>query len=387
MPNRKHFAQVKIRVTVRSPFHRDCSRAPAPANNMSTCEAVQHTLDHFNCKACEAIREGMSQGALISACHTFREAAQIWLESHELAGNFNRARFLSPRTLRDYQQYIQAPSKFFGGMRLDQIDKVLLRGYQIQRNAQAGANKINQELGVVRRILRDAGLWTPELAQHYKPLQVEPSDVQRAMSPEEQSRFLQVASSRKKWEVVYWYAVAALQTTCSNCEMRGLHLSDVNVYQEVLEVREAHAKNVYRIRTIELSRDALWALDRLCQRARSLGATSPEHYLFPRRISRKEWDARRSMSESGIKRGFDEVRNAAGVPWLRHHDLRHCAITRLAEAGVPIEVIMAMAGHIGPRMTRHYTHVSQAAKRKAVVMAFDSGPATLWPRAVPTRAR
>ena len=77
------------------------------------------------------------------------------------------------------------------------------------------------------------------------------------------------------------------------------------------------------------------------------------------------------MSNSGMKRLWNEVRKAADVPWLRIHDLRHTAITRMAEAGVPIPVILSMAGHISVRMQQHYTSVSEYAKRCAVEAAFD----------------
>jgi hypothetical protein len=43
----------------------------------------------------------------------------------------------------------------------------------------------------------------------------------------------------------------------------------------------------------------------------------------------------------------------------------------MAEAGVPIPVILSMAGHISVRMQQHYTSVSEYAKRCAVEAAFD----------------
>lgn len=342
--------------------------------------AAQHTFDHVDCPACEVKRDKLLSGGDISKDQTFTEAAAMWTESRSLAPNLDRTHYVSPRTLRDDQQYIRALGPIFGPIPLGKIHVGHLRHYQDERSTKAGPNKVNQELSLLGRVLRRAGLWDKTFERGYQPLKVLTADVPRAMSPEEQDWFLHVAASKKKWEVVYWYSLAALQTTCSNCEMRGLHMGDANVFQEVLQVRTAHAKNSYRVRTIELSRDALWALDRLYQRARALGSVHPEDYLFPFRVNRKTYDPRQPMSESGIKRSFNEVRTAAGVPWLRHHDLRHCAITRLAEAGVPVEVIMAMAGHISPRMTRHYTHVSQAAKRKAVVDTFEKRPTPMRPK-------
>ena len=117
--------------------------------------------------------------------------------------------------------------------------------------------------------------------------------------------------------------------------------------------------------------EAVWAANRLVERAQSLGCSSASHYLMPFRVSPNLWDPAQPMSNSGIRKPWDEVRKAADVPWLRIHDLRHTAITRMAEAGVPIPVILSMAGHISVRMQQHYTSVSEYAKRCAVEAAFD----------------
>lgn len=56
----------------------------------------------------------------------------------------------------------------------------------------------------------------------------------------------------------------------------------------------------------------------------------------------------------------------AGLPGFRFHDLRHCAITQLAENGVSDSTIMAIAGHVSRRMLERYRHVRMEAKRNAM---------------------
>jgi len=51
---------------------------------------------------------------------------------------------------------------------------------------------------------------------------------------------------------------------------------------------------------------------------------------------------------------------------LRFHDLRHHAITELAESQTSDQTVMAIAGHVSPRMLAHYSHVRLAAKRTAL---------------------
>jgi Phage integrase family len=51
---------------------------------------------------------------------------------------------------------------------------------------------------------------------------------------------------------------------------------------------------------------------------------------------------------------------------LRFHDLRHHAITELAESQASDSTVMAIAGHVSPKMLAHYSHVRIQAKRTAL---------------------
>lgn len=51
---------------------------------------------------------------------------------------------------------------------------------------------------------------------------------------------------------------------------------------------------------------------------------------------------------------------------FRFHDLRHQAITELAEGGASDATLMALAGHMSRRMLEHYSHVRMAATRSAL---------------------
>jgi hypothetical protein len=51
---------------------------------------------------------------------------------------------------------------------------------------------------------------------------------------------------------------------------------------------------------------------------------------------------------------------------LRFHDLRHHAITELAESQASDSTVMAIAGHVSRKMLAHYSHVRLQAKRTAL---------------------
>lgn len=65
-----------------------------------------------------------------------------------------------------------------------------------------------------------------------------------------------------------------------------------------------------------------------------------------------------SISPNGLSHAFNRVRKEAGLPaWVNLHSTRHTALTRLAEAGVPIEVIRQFAGHSSITVTERYTRL------------------------------
>ena len=69
------------------------------------------------------------------------------------------------------------------------------------------------------------------------------------------------------------------------------------------------------------------------------------------------------MSDFGLFKMWNEVRDASGLEFPPNN-VRHTAITRYAEAGTPIQVILSYAGHMSLKMQMHYTWISEQAKRK-----------------------
>src|SRR4051812_37294017 len=187
----------------------------------------------------------------LDATLTFAQAADIWVQSRTTAPG-SHARYVSPRTLHDIHQYIRALERKFGETPLNEIHIGLIREYQMKRAETCGPNKINQEVSTLQRIMKRARAWTPDHEECYERLQHVEADIPRAMTPDEQKKFLDVASSREEWQLVYWYSLVAVATTATNCEMRGLHIGDVNLYSKVIQIRREHAKNRHRIRTIPM---------------------------------------------------------------------------------------------------------------------------------------
>lgn len=56
---------------------------------------------------------------------------------------------------------------------------------------------------------------------------------------------------------------------------------------------------------------------------------------------------------------------ACKMPGFRFHDLRHTFRTQGAEAGVPLEVMMAQLGHMDRQTSLEYVHIQQRALQRA----------------------
>ena len=77
--------------------------------------------------------------------------------------------------------------------------------------------------------------------------------------------------------------------------------------------------------------------------------------------------------QTSFRTAWRKLTKAAGLAGLRFHDLRHHAITELAESQVSDQTIMAIAGHVSQKMLARYSHVRSEARRQAV-MALSARP-------------
>jgi len=329
---------------------------------------------------------------------TFAQASTSYLNLRRTASPGGRVRFIAERTIRDYEQYARALGRFFAEIPLREVHWGHIRNYQLWRasgfetdkngarieggtvwDGPAGATRIRHEINYLIAVMRKAGAWTAEHDQTCERIQCGDSEVPRVPNPEEQAHWLATAAAGPpddphRWYLVHRYSILSIHATTGHQETRMIRLGDLNTYSWTLSVRAESAKNRHRIRSIPLTREAQWAAQWLIDRARELGAGQPHHYLFPFRVNRNTYDPLRPMTESGLKKLWEEVQKASGMQWFWINRCRHTGISRLAEAGVPLPVTMSMAGHISPEMHQWYTVISDQAKSEAVRLAFEKKP-------------
>jgi integrase len=236
-----------------------------------------------------------------------------------------------------------------------------------------GPATLNAELGILRRVLKRAKLWA-RVADDIRPLK-EPSTIGKALTEDDKQRLLKTAVMRPEWETAYLAAILWLNTTARGCEMKGLQWFDVNFFDRTLTVRKS--KTAAGVRVIPRTDVACSALARLRARAESFVPVEPSHYVFAAFVPKFTFSGKKVLGYNvtqfdptthvhSWRTAWRTLTKKAGLPGFRFHDLRHCAITSLAESGAADSTIMAIAGHVSRRMLERYSHVRMEAKRAAM---------------------
>ncbi|MBA2735059.1 MAG: site-specific integrase [Acidobacteria bacterium] len=318
------------------------------------------------------------QGKLSQASQSFARLAFGEAADRYIAG---RGIELAQSSLMKEKQLLVKPREFFQATALSRISADGILEYREWRAAQnIGPAMLNMEVGVLRRILKRAKLWHT-IADDIKPLK-EPQTIGRALSPDQRQKLIGTASLKPEWETAYLAAILALNTTTRGCELRRFRWADVDLLNGTITIRKS--KTVAGERVIPLTKDAQDALVRLRRRAETVGPVEPLHFIFAsfKPVGKFENKEMVGIYMSGFdpthpigswKKAWRTLTTKAGLKGLRFHDLRHHAITELAESGASEQTILSIAGHVSRRMQERYSHIRMEAKRNALEAISQSG--------------
>ena len=223
------------------------------------------------------------------------------------------------------------------------------------------------DIGALRQVLRRFKQWR-RLEDDVKMLtESGGAPVGRALTTEEQKRLFEAAASNPEWEHVLLRGRSGREHL--DARRRGeARTTTEHRPRKVWDVESATGKGVLYVtrsknetskRPIPLNEAARGAVERMVKRADELGHTDPEHYLW---CASQHHKLDPTKPASQWHTAWRALREAAGLPGLRFHDLRHTVVTDLLEAGEPDHVIEAMTGHLSRRMLEHYSHQRLKAK-------------------------
>jgi integrase len=314
----------------------------------------------------EASEGKLTQNSTTLARQPFGQAADDYMSARKLE--------LAPASQAKEKQLFVQLRAFFKQEPLKAITVKRITDYRTWRAEQGvGPATLNAELGILRRVMKRARLWA-RVADDIRPLK-EPSTIGRALTEDDKQRLLKTAVMRPEWETAYLAAILCLNTTARGCELKALQWSDVDLFARTLTIRTS--KTAAGERVVPLTDVATSALARLRRRAESFGPVLPSHYIFAAFVPKFTFSGKKVIGYNvtafdptthvkSWRSAWRTLTKKAGLPGFRFHDLRHCAITQLAEGGTSDSTIMAIAGHVSRRMLERYSHVRMEAKRNAM---------------------
>ena len=217
------------------------------------------------------------------------------------------------------------------------------------------------DVGAVRRVSKRFEQWR-RLEDDIRVLtESEGEPIGRVLPNEQQERLLKTAEANPEWEHVWCAAQLAANTSMRGVEVKHVRRKDFDADKRVVHIRAS--KNETSKRVIPLNEPAFEAVERMPKRADVLGHTDPEHYLW---CASQHHKLDPTKPASKWDTAWRALRDAAGLPGLRFHDLRHTVVTRLLEAGEPDHVVESITGHLSRRMLEDYSHIRLKAKKGAL---------------------
>ena len=297
--------------------------------------------------------------------------------------------------------------------------------YQNARIAEKASPKtINLEIGTLRAILRRHRVWA-EIQQDVRMLPTL-DDVGHALTCEEETALLS-ACLQSRSRLLYPAVMLALNTGMRYSEIRLLQWKQVDFAAKMLTVGKSKTRNGTG-RFIPLNARILSVLEMWASQFPDREAS---HYVFPlekcgakgeedtfgftgsvvfygteptRPIGdwKEAWEKAKERAASILRGDSDKLETTRQSPGsaksskkrddkaaqkkpkpeslkCRFHDLRHTAVTRLLEAGIPYPVVASIMGWSAAtaiRMAKRYGHIgSQALREAADVLGRTKIPA------------
>jgi integrase len=306
------------------------------------------------------------EGSLPPQSHSIKLFAAVddYLKAKEATAN-------TQRSVDFDRERLEVVKRVLGDVRLSAITAHIIEGFQAKRRLEGASNRtVNMDIGALRQVMKRFKQWR-RLEDDVRMLtEFGGEPVGRVLTIEEQQTLFKTAESNPEWEHVYCAAILAANTSMRGVEVKHVRRKDFDPDKRVIHIRRS--KNETSKRVIPLNDSAFDAVSHMVKRAAILGHTEPEHYLWcasqhhkidPTKPARK-WDT-----------AWRALRDAAGLPGLRFHDLRHTVVTRLLEAGEPDHVVESITGHLSRRMLEHYSHIRLSAKKAALDRLDQAGKA------------
>jgi integrase len=268
---------------------------------------------------------------------------RVIIDSHIPSMNELAGLFLGKTGNNKYhREHLGLLLPFFGKHRADRVSKSLVADFRAMRLLTVQNSTVNRNVSVLRRVL----YWAldEQLIDHNPLTRIkmlkERKRHRRVLSVEEEYQLLRAAPSHLRFVIAL-----ALDTGMRRGELLGQLREHLDRHRQLTEVTTSKTEG-------GVGREIPWT-----RRLRLiLKSASGDGHLI----------TFRGQPIKTIKTSWRSAVKAAGIRYLRLHDLRHTFNTRLMEAGVSQDVRKALMGHKDRDINATYTHVELPIKRQAI---------------------
>lgn len=240
----------------------------------------------------------------------------------------------------------------FGSKKLNQITRREVVSFHTRLLEVDGLSpaSCDHHLKLMRRMLNLAVEWeiiekNPLSRIH---LYKEDNKVENYLNEEQLRRLLQVLHNDKN-RMTCMVMLFLLSTGARLNEALSAKWSQVDTENRVWVIPATNSKSK-RIRSVPLNKSALDALDRT-------GTEGKFEHVF---INHRTGNPLRS-----VHTGWKALREEAGLPHLRIHDLRHSFASMLVNNGRTLYEVQQILGHSVPIVTQRYAHLSSKTLQSA----------------------
>ena len=227
--------------------------------------------------------------------------------------------------------------------------------------------------GVLRNALADAermDLVSRNVAKAVRPSRLSRTE-RRSLTPAEAGTLL----SHLKGDRLEAVFIVALSTGLRRGEVLGLRWQDVDLEGRVLFVRQALQRVDRALKMVPPKTHRSSRPIPLPQFAVTAFSQQKVRQANDRRLVGRAWEdgglvftteIGTPLEPRNVNRRFYAARSAAGLEWVRLHDLRHAFATFLLDQGEELRTVMDLLGHSTIRLTADtYGHVLPSRARKA----------------------
>jgi site-specific recombinase XerD len=242
----------------------------------------------------------------------------------------------------------------FGSKRLNQISRREVVSFHTRLLAVDGLSpaSCDHHLKLMRRMLNLAVEW--EMLEKNPlnriSLYKEDNKVENYLDGEQLKRLLHVLHTDKN-RMTCNVMLFLLSTGARLNEALSAKHSQVDIENRVWVIPATNSKSK-KVRSVPLNQSALDVLAQL--------GTEGHEYLF--------MSHRSDTHLKGIHTGWKTLREKAGLPHLRIHDLRHSFASFLVNNGRTLYEVQQILGHSVPTVTQRYSHLSA----KTLLSATDA---------------